>query len=403
MTFTTAAPKLAPRPSIWRSLPILLFARTVLDTGFRAVYQFLPFIAAGLGVTPASAAQIVQFRNLLGFASPLFGPLTDRYGRRVMLLIGISISAFCGLAMYFVVSLPMAVLVFGLMAFSTILYVPAQQAFLGDNVPYAQRGRVMAIAEFAWSLAAILGLPLIGILVHSQGWRAGFVAIGLAALFALALLWFVLPKEEHTPRRVARALRGSYGQALRAPMALAVLGTLFLAAAANENVYIVFGTWMNTSFGLDALALGLIGSAIGLAEFSSQASVALFVDRVGKWKMVGGALVCGALAYLLLPLLAADAFMATAGLLLVFFMFELALVAALPLMTEIAPNARATLLSLGVAGFSLGRATGSFVGPALYANFGFGAVSLVSAGAVLVACVVWFLKVREKKTEVTTV
>jgi AAHS family 4-hydroxybenzoate transporter-like MFS transporter len=157
---------------------------------------------------------------------------------------------------------------------------------------------------------------------------------------------------------------------------------------------------MNSSFGLDAVALGLVAAAIGGAEFASQLCVAAFVDRIGKWRMVAGGLVLGALAYFSLPLLGTSALVGTAGLVLVYFMFELTIVSALPLITEIAPSVRATLLSLGVAGFSLGRTLGSFTGPSLYGNFGFGAVCIFSGSVILAAGVIWFMFVREKHPEV---
>ncbi len=390
----------APRDFSWRTLALLLFARTVLDTGYRAVYPFLPFIASGLGVSVTSAALIVQVRNLLGFTAPLFGPLTDRYGRRVMMLAGLAIMALTGIALYFVASLWVAIVVMTLMGFASTLYVPAQQAYLGDKVPYARRGRIMAIAEVAWSLAAIVGLPLMALAVQAQGWRAGFIAVGVCALMALTLLWATLPRENRSPVQAAHALRGAYRQALRAPMALAAITTTLLLAAANENINVVFADWMNSTFGLDAVALGAVAAAIGGAEFIAQMAVALFVDRFGKWKMVAGGLALGALAYLALPFLGMNVWSSGAGIVLTFFAFELSIVAALPLMTEIAPSARATLLSLGVASFSLGRAAGSFVGPAVYAQYGFGATSFVSAAAILAASVIWFMFVREKSAEV---
>jgi len=391
----------SPKPiSIRRSLVILLFSRTVLDTGYRTVYPFLPFIALSLGVPVASAALIIQLRNLAGFTSPLFGPLTDRYGRRVMMLAGLGIVVVMGLAVYFVTSLWMAVVVMTLMGFSTILYVPAQQAFLGDNVPYARRGRIMAIAEFSWSAAAIIGLPLVGILVQTYGWRSGFVAIGICAALAFALIWFALPHEKRNVEHATRAMGGSYRKALSAPMGVVAITTIALMAVANENINLVYGAWMHDSFGLDAVAVGLVAAAIGGAEFASQVTVAAFVDRVGKWRMVAGGLVLGGIAYLALPFLGMNSTLGTSGLVFAYFMFELTIVAAIPLITEIAPNARATLLSLGVAGFALGRTVGSFAGPALYSNFGFGVTSLFSAFAILIACVVWFMFVREQHPEV---
>jgi predicted MFS family arabinose efflux permease len=100
-------------------------------------------------------------------------------------------------------------------------------------------------------------------------------------------------------------------------------------------------------------------------------------------------------AYLVLPFLGAGAVSGTIGLVLVFFVFELAVISALPLVSEISPQSRATLLSLGIASFGLGRAAGSFVGPAVFSNFGFPATCFVSAAGAAIALLIWLVFVRE--------
>lgn len=389
----------AAHVSLLRELVVILFARTVLDTGYRAVYPFLPFIASNLGVPVATAAVIIQVRNLTGFASPLFGPLSDHYGRRALMLAGLAISVLTGIILWFVVPFWLVVVVMTLMGLSTVLFVPAQQAFLGDSVPYTRRGRVMAIAEVAWSLAAIIGLPIVGIIVERAGWRAAFVAVGVLAAAAFVAVGLLLAHDKRTATRAARALGGSYAEALRAPMALAVLCTTFLLAATNENINVIFGAWMRDSFNLTAVDLGLVGAAIGGAELFAELFAAGFVDRIGKWRLVAVGLLLGVGAYLVLPLLSVNALGGSVGLVGAFMFFELAVVAALPLITELAPLVRATLLSMGVATFALGRAVGSFTGPLLFANYGFPLTSFVSAGGILIACIIWLVFVREKRAE----
>ncbi|MBI4670926.1 MAG: MFS transporter [Chloroflexi bacterium] len=184
---------------------------------------------------------------------------------------------------------------------------------------------------------------------------------------------------------------------MRVPTAWAVIGVTFLIAIANENINVVFGAWMNQAFGLDAVALGLVASAIGGAELGAELFAAGFVDRLGKWRTVLASLIFGGLAYALLPLLDRNAWFGTFGLMLVFFLFELAVVAGLPLYTEIFPHARGLVLSLEVASFSLGRAVGSFVAPALFTRYGFAAVCFLSGAALVAAILIWILVVREQQ------
>jgi predicted MFS family arabinose efflux permease len=289
------------------------------------------------------------------------------------------------------------VILMALISLCLIIFVPAQQAFFGDRVPYAQRGRVMAAAELAWSLAFIVGLPLVGILIQFAGWRIGFAAIGILGIVAFVGLWITLPRDRRNVAHAAHKFGSGFAVALRNPMALAVVATTFLLAATNENLNVIFGVWMHDSFGLDPIALGFVASAIGVAEFASELFAAGFVDRIGKWRTVAASIALLGAANVLLPLLGVTAVMGTVGLVLIYFMFELAVVSALPLVSELAPTARATLLSMGIASFSFGRAVGSFTGPALYGNFGITATSLASAAGIGVALCIWLFLVREHR------
>lgn len=390
----TAPATAAPRVSLWRLLTVILFSRTVLDTAFRGVYPFLPFIASDLGVTVGEAAQIIQARNLVGFLAPVFGPLSDRFGRRIVMLAGTGLIAVACLALVPVTPLPVVVGIMTLISVGIIVFVPAQQAYLGDEVRYAERGRAMAFGELSWSAAALIGLPILGIVLRAMGWRLAFGLVGLLSLAAFALIWFGLPRMEHFAPHAGVAWTG--GRTLLGhPAAMGVVAVNFLVAATNENVNTIFGAWMNQSFGLDAVALGAVAAAIGGAELGAELFAAGFVDRVGKWRTVLASLLAGCAAYASLPFLGTSAWLGALGLVFVYFTFELAVVSSLPLYTEIFPNARALLLSLGVASFSLGRALGSFTGPALWTNYGFGAVSVASAVGLVGAILIWFFAMRE--------
>jgi predicted MFS family arabinose efflux permease len=386
----------APRVSLWRLLTVILFSRTVLDTAYRAVYPFLPFIAADLGVPLQAAAEIIQARNLIGVFAPVLGPLSDRFGRRVVMLAGIAVIALACLMLLPVAPFWFVIGAMIMISFGVILFVPAQQAYLGDKVPYAQRGRAMAFGELAWSAAALFGLPFVGIILTWAGWRAAFGVLGVLGAAAFVLIWMGLPRVEHHTRH-ALENGGGLRVLARMPMAWAVVSVTFLMALGNENINVVFGAWMNQSFGVNAVGLGFVASAIGGAELGAELFAAGFVDRLGKWRTVLGSLLIGCAGYFVLPVLGVNAWLGTLGLVLVYFMFELAVVSGLPLYSEIFPHARGLVLSLEVASFSLGRAVGSFAAPALYTQYGFWAASFLSGGALVAAIAIWILMVREQR------
>jgi predicted MFS family arabinose efflux permease len=368
-------------------LVIFAVARTVTNTGHRMIYPFLPVFAKGLGVDLEAIALAVTARSALGLASPAFGLLAGGRGRRVAMLAGLL--AFVG-GMILVTVWPTYPALFAALLLASagkLIYDPAMQAYIGDRVHYTQRGLAIAITEFSWSAAFLLGAPVIGWLIARSGaWQTPFPLLAVGGLLSAAVLWWAVPSDA-----VQWGSRLSLAQGLRAVLActpaLAALAVSLLVSAANETVGIVYGVWMEGAFGLKVTALGAASAVIGIAELAGEGSVAGFVDRLGKRRAVVLGIALNALACLLLPALGVGVGGALVGLFLFYVTFEFAVVSAIPLMTELLPGARATLMAWNVTAFAGGRMLGSLIGPQLF-NLGLlanGATAAVFDGFALAA------------------
>jgi predicted MFS family arabinose efflux permease len=172
------------------------------------------------------------------------------------------------------------------------------------------------------------------------------------------------------------------------------VGLLFVFA--NENVFIVYGAWMEETFSLSVVALGLASSIIGIAEAIGEVVSAGLVDRVGKKTAVLGGLLLNAVAYLLLfPLLSGNLVSALVGLFALFITFEFSIVSSIPLISELAPGSRGTLMALNIAALSAGRMIGSLTAAPLWLRGGLGLNAIVSCGAALAAFALLLLFVSE--------
>jgi predicted MFS family arabinose efflux permease len=390
-TTPLGAPAVAAPSGLTRTVAVILFSRFALNVGARIVYPFLPAIGRGLGVPLETASLLLTVRALVGMTSPFFGILADRHSRRVAMLGGLAAlvlgAALVGIAPSFAVALG----AFALLGLSKASYDPAVQAYIGDGVPYKRRGRIMGILELPWSLAWLIGVPIAGFLIARTGWRVPFWVIAGLGVLSLLATWLLCPQCGRSPA----AYRPPPRTRLTRPSVMALLIS-FLLMIANENVFVVYGAWMESEFGLTVTALGLASMVIAAAELAAETSSAGLVDRLGKRRAVIGGLALGAFAYLLLPTLARNLGGALLGITLVVLTFEFTIVSMLPLVSELAPDARGTLLAVNVAAMSFGRVVGSLSGPRLWAQWGLRANTLLSAGIVLVALLILWMGVSER-------
>ena len=358
-------------------LIIIMLLRTIFNTMHRMVYPFLGTFARGLGVDITALSFALTGRALAGAFVPFISSVSDQRGRRFGMLAGIVLFT-CGVAMVAIwpsLWTMTAALILALLG--KYLFDPAMQAYFGDRIPYQQRGLALAITEVSWSLAFIVGVPAMGFLIARYGWSAPFPVLTVLGVGMFVVIWWMVPRRDlnHIPARNPWA---NFGTVLHNAPALAGISIALWATAANELVNLIFGVWLEDSFGLQIAALAGASAVIGISELGGEGLAALLTDRIGKTRALALGLSANAVAAIILPFIGQTEFGALVGLFLFYITFEYVMVSHIPMMTELLPGARATVMSFNITGHSLGRAIGAFLAPIIYRQFGFAFVALLA-------------------------
>ncbi len=143
----------------------------------------LPNLASDFATTPAAVQQTLSlFVFGVGTAQLVSGPLSDRYGRRPVLIGGLSIYLLAGLACAMAPTLDWLVAARFVQAIGCCTAVVVARTIIRDVYSPAEGARVFAKSSSLFALAPILGPILGGYLQVAFGWRAAFVALALAGL-----------------------------------------------------------------------------------------------------------------------------------------------------------------------------------------------------------------------------
>ena len=373
-----------------------IVCRTALNTARRFIYPFAPDLSRTLGVPLTSITALIAVNwatNLLGLVA---GPLADRFGYRGMMLIGMAMLAagmMAGGLFPFFGILIMAQFLSGL---GKSLFDPALQAYVGARVPYRRRGLVVGFLETAWAASTLVGIPVMAFLIDRAGWRAAFFALGICGAAGLLMMRAATPVEERpaSPAPAGLGFKGSLRELLENRPALGLAGFAFLFNLGMDNLFVVYGVWLEEAFQLSLLAVGVGTSVIGAAELAGEFLTAGLADRVGlKRATVCGVAFC-VLTYAVLPFAATTAHLAMVMLFVHFCIFEMTVVTILSLATELLPQSRATMVATYYAAAGLGRVGGAMLGGTVWLAFGIVGTGVTSAAitAFSLASLLWGLR-----------
>ncbi|MBZ0301060.1 MAG: MFS transporter, partial [Anaerolineae bacterium] len=160
-----------------RTVLALTAARTVVNMTRRFAYPFIPAIAERVRVPVASVQSALALSWGVGLFSPAFGVLSERFGRKPVMLGALGLMAAASLLGALVPqfwAFALVVIAFGV---SKMIFDPALQAYIGDRVPFAKRARAWGAIELSWSVSLFVAAPLTGFLLEHTGLQPVFAVL----------------------------------------------------------------------------------------------------------------------------------------------------------------------------------------------------------------------------------
>ena len=369
--------------------------RLLLSTARRFAYPFAPALSRGMGIPLTAVTSLIAANWATSFFGLFFGPLADRFGYRLMMLSGLGMLVLGMFAAGFLPYYGVVLAAIFLAGLGKTIFDPAVLAYTGERVPFRRRGLVIGLLEFSWAGSTLIGIPIIGFLIDRWGWHSPFFFLAGPGLVCMMALRILIPRDEkQNAPRSSSSIWVSWKQLVQKRAALGALSFGVLISIAIDNLFIVYGVWLEEFFGLSIIALGLGVSVIGIAEFLGELLTALLADRIGLKRAVIIGLLLTVIGFLLLPFIGKSLSPALAGLFFIFLAFEFSIVVFVSLCTEIMPDLRATMMSFFSASGGLGRVIGVSVGGFVWSFGGIAATGLVSAAitALSLIALVWGLK-----------
>lgn len=355
----------------------VVFTIVFIDlVGFGIVLPLMPAYAATAHISPAQIGVLITSFSLLQLLfSPLWGSLSDRIGRRPVLLIGL-VGSTASYVLFAFAHDFWALLASRVIAGTMGATVGVAQAYVADITPPERRAQSLGFLGAAFALGFILGPAFGGLLYSYSHSAAGVAAAGLCGLNALAALAW-LPE---TPQHLSRRPKGR--MAVR-PLA-APLAATFLLIAAFAVIHVSLPLIAQQELGLTPPRMGMLFAFSGVISAIVQGGlVGRIAPRVGEARLVGIGALSMAIGLALIP-----GSQQVSHLYLSMFFLSMGSAASNPAILAGISRITASSLqgsALGVAqtAQNLGRIVGPLLAGALYETVGHSAPFLAGAGLAL--------------------
>jgi MFS transporter, DHA1 family, tetracycline resistance protein len=311
-----------PQRSARTVLALVAFIVFMDMMGVGLIIPVLPGLIAELGHTGIDGAAVVGGTILFAYAlmqficAPIIGGLSDRFGRRPVLLFTLAAMSVDYMIMFWAPSLAWLVigrLISGAMGATW----PAANSCVADAFPAEERGAKFGLLGGAGASGFVLG-PAIGGMLGEFGLRLPFLAAsGFAAAGALAgyfLFAETLPTERRRAFTIGRANPfGTILQMTKIPLVIGLLSVIFLSQLASQSQISTWAYFLIARFNWSPLEIGISVAAFGLLlGFSQGFLTGKVIPRFGERRAALAAMCMGLPSYLILAF-ASSGWMVYAG------------------------------------------------------------------------------------------
>jgi predicted MFS family arabinose efflux permease len=373
------------------------------------VTPILPIIGEALNIPEAQRGLLISVYSwMLAVAALVMGPISDRIGRRRVLLLG-SGTLTLVLALHGLVETMAGMLTVRAIAGAAGgMLSGAAVSYVGDHFPYHRRGWATGWVMSGVAFGLVAGIPLGRVLAAAAGFRLPFLVFGGLMAIAFLLIWWAVPQpdieREGSPVTLAGSLR-RYASLIKLPEVRAASMTYFLMYLSLSLLVVYLPQWITDNFGLGVEFFGrplefggvpidyiaVLFMAGGAAAVATGPSAGSLSDRIGRKPLIivsciGLLVVTVALTYVVV-----DRWLALPVYIAIMTLFAMRMSPLQALLTGLVPDRlRGTLLALAIALGQIGTGLGAVAAGLLYEGAGYRASTFASAAAIgLLAILVW--------------
>ena len=276
---TTDYAKTSLAPPIW----VLATAVSAANVGISLLSPAIPQLRDDLMVTSDEAQLVLSaFLIMLGFGQLIAGSLSDRIGRRPVLVYGSLLFVLSGFGALLANSIEMLVFMRILQGLGAAACMAMGRVIISDSFQHAEAGRQMSTITMFQSVVPLLGFSFGGVLADLVGWRGsvGFMVVTAAIVFAGASLLLVESRDPSNKPVPATRIIFVYWQLLVTPSFIANA----MMAATVTAVFFSMGGFLPYEFkrlGSSAFEFGLYFSAAPLGYMLGNSLSRSFGPRWG--------------------------------------------------------------------------------------------------------------------------
>jgi MFS transporter, DHA1 family, multidrug resistance protein len=280
------------------ALPILFLVMFLVYIGFGIIIPVLPFYAEKIGATPTQLGLLMavySFMQLL-FA-PMWGRISDRIGRKPVMLLGVSGLAISFFLMAISTKLWMLFAARIIGGFLSAANMPTTQAYAADITDSENRGKGMGVIGAAIGLGFVFG-PAIGGIFSKFSLSLPFYIAGISSLITLGLIFLFLKesstvesRQEHSEKRL------SFWHALQGKLSILYILQFFISLSLS-GLETTFAYFAAKKAGLDAANLGYIFMIMGFASAIVQGGmIGKLTKRYGENGVIQGGIIVSTIGF----------------------------------------------------------------------------------------------------------
>ena len=269
------------------SLWLLVFSSS---SQIMIIAPILPRISEQLQISQTLLGTLVTaYAVMVGVFALISGPISDKIGRRKILMIGTGGMTIALFFHYFVIGYLSFLLVRGIAGAAGGVLSGAAVAYVGDYFPYERRGWASGWVMSGIAAGQILGIPIGTLMAEHFGFRAPFLFFASTMFMAYILIFTSVPQpdvELHKGKVTFKSSIKKYRQLLRNPDIVSA-SLAYVLMFLSVSIYVVFlPTWLETTFGVSGNAIASLFFVGGIASVLAGPQAGKWSDNIGRKRII---------------------------------------------------------------------------------------------------------------------